>query len=509
MFLFLCKKRYVMLRLVEDVAVLQTLEQNQRRKEIYQALSAEMETIFQFLLSLLQGNYTSYTATHDPKYSKVCQSVLATFSAFVEWAPMSQIMANEHYLVKVLCHLLQNDSLKLPAAECLLAMGMSNKYYTNIFVFPYIVLALYEFYIPCSIFIFLFKIPLQFAVSWKGGKVSDRGQLLVLFRKDLIFQLFESVKAANLKSMQGEDDQHYLLLKRLVQILVQLGEQVCTVWSLKEPNCGKPENIDIYLDALLAFTEHASLMVNYYANELWAKFVRHADIVKDEVFKTYIPKWVEIALQKSIKIGYPSKEDHPSCAYARMDFETDEEFLSCFGRYRIIMSEVLRIVSGSSNGGEKKAEDINGQRNFDPTIPYQYCDRWLRSVLARPINNNEKTHKYSQVYLELDAIQFALEAVLGKLNPKEELTIVVAQGLDLLKLCLEYSNAKTDPMLLSVLLSCISSLFVVVTITPPALDPTLASIFKCITFKNDSSEPDDIRMLRRHGCALLVKIATR
>ena len=130
-------------------------------------------------------------------------------------------------------------------------------------------------------------------------------------------------------------------------------------------------------------------------------------------------------------------------------------------------------------------------------------------MLARPINNNEKTHKYSQVYLELDAIQFALEAVLGKLNPKEELTIVVAQGLDLLKLCLEYSNAKTDPMLLSVLLSCISSLFVVVTITPPALDPTLASIFKCITFKNDSSEPDDIRMLRRHGCALLVKIATR
>lgn len=156
MFLFLFKKRYVMLRLVEDVAVLQTLEQNQRRKEIYQALSAEMETIFQFLLSLLQGNYTSYTATHDPKYSKVCQSVLATFSAFVEWAPMSQIMANEHYLVKVLCHLLQNDSLKLPAAECLLAMGMSNKYYTNIFVFPYIVLALYEFYIT------MFNIHLSF-----------------------------------------------------------------------------------------------------------------------------------------------------------------------------------------------------------------------------------------------------------------------------------------------------------------------------------------------------------
>ena len=48
---------FVMLRLVEDVAVLQTLEQNQRRKEIYQALTSHMETIFKFLLNLLERHY--------------------------------------------------------------------------------------------------------------------------------------------------------------------------------------------------------------------------------------------------------------------------------------------------------------------------------------------------------------------------------------------------------------------------------------------------------------------
>ena len=119
---------FVMLRLVEDVALLQTHEQNQRRKEIYQALSAEMETIYQFLLTLLERHYQAYsTATHDPmlkeKHNKVCQSILATFSAFLEWAPMIHIMANEHYLVRCLCHLLLDDALQLPAAECLLAMG--------------------------------------------------------------------------------------------------------------------------------------------------------------------------------------------------------------------------------------------------------------------------------------------------------------------------------------------------------------------------------------------------
>ena len=100
--------------------------------------------------------------------------------------------------------------------------------------------------------------------------------------------------------------------------------------------------------------------------------------------------------------------------------------------------------------------------------------------------------------------------MMGKLNPKEELTPVLSQGLELLKLCLDY-NAREDPMLLSVLLSCISSLFIVVTVTPPALHPTLTCIFKCITFKKENHPElsDEIRMLRRHGCALLVKIATR
>ena len=101
---------FVMLRLTEDVAVLQTLEQTQRRKEIYQALTSQMDTIFQFLLTLLERHYQAYlSAGHESNlnrtdhlrktHSKVCQAVLETFNAFVEWAPMANIMANDHYLV--------------------------------------------------------------------------------------------------------------------------------------------------------------------------------------------------------------------------------------------------------------------------------------------------------------------------------------------------------------------------------------------------------------------------
>jgi len=49
------------------------------------------------------------------------------------------------------------------------------------------------------------------------------------------------------------------------------------------------------------------LQVNYYANELWAKFLRQADIARDDLFRSYIPKWVEVAMKKSIKVGHPSQ----------------------------------------------------------------------------------------------------------------------------------------------------------------------------------------------------------
>lgn len=179
---------FVMLRIVEDVAVLQNLEQNQRRKEIYQALIAQMDTIFCFLLTLLERHYQAYCAStaEDVKlrHSKVCQSVLATFNAFVEWVPMSHIMANNHYLVRCLCHLLSDEKMQLHAAECLLSI-----------------------------------------VGWKVGKLADRAQLLVLFKTEMMAPIFQAVEAAERKS---HDERHYIFLKRMVQVrFFQLTNRSC------------------------------------------------------------------------------------------------------------------------------------------------------------------------------------------------------------------------------------------------------------------------------------------
>jgi exportin-5 len=118
-------------------------------------------------------------------------------------------------------------------------------------------------------------------------------------------------------------------------------------------------------------------------------------------------------------------------------------------------------------------------------------------------------------------VQLILDAILSKLTGQEELQPVLGPAIDLLKLCLDYRT--TDPYLMSVLLSCVSSLFVVVTVTPAALMPTLNRIFESITFGSQRcpgavngaapaappAMPNDVKMLRRHGCCLLVKIGYR
>lgn len=93
----------LLFRLVEDVAVLQTLEQSQRRKEIYSELTANMEQIFRFLLGLLEKHYGGYRATGSEEHCRVCMAILNTFSSLVEWVNIQHVMANEKYLLRYGC----------------------------------------------------------------------------------------------------------------------------------------------------------------------------------------------------------------------------------------------------------------------------------------------------------------------------------------------------------------------------------------------------------------------
>lgn len=116
----------VFLRLVEDVALLQTLESNQRRKDIYQALTTNMAVIFDFFLRLIELHVSQFRVSVEggnqakaTSHGRVVQVVLLTLTGFVEWVSMTHIMAHNGRLLQILCLLLNDNAFQCPAAECL------------------------------------------------------------------------------------------------------------------------------------------------------------------------------------------------------------------------------------------------------------------------------------------------------------------------------------------------------------------------------------------------------
>ena len=424
---------FVLLRLVEDVAVLQTLEQSQRRKEIYSELTNNMEKLFAFLLGLLERHYGAYRGSGKEEHCRVCMAILNTFTSFVEWVNIQHVMANEKYLLRCLTHLLSDPKLQLSAAECLLGI-----------------------------------------VSWKAGKVQERAQLLCLFETDMMGQLFSAAENAEKHKL---DSEHYYFLKKMIEILTMLGEQLCFLWTKDAPR--NPPNLETYLNALLSFTRHPSQTVNLYANELWGKFFRHSDIAQNPIFVSYQPKWIEIALKKVVKIGFPESDDHPACGYSQLDFDNDEEFQNFFIKYRLCILENVRIISATQ-----------------PLLPMMQLDVWLRAVLS----SSEPS------LADLEAISPLLDSTFSKLTTAEQVQSVSHVAVPLLQLLLAHSSP--SPAILSELLSSISALFPVVLVASDALNVILSRVFLPLSCVIDSSNKE-ARTLRRHSCSLLVKLATK
>ncbi len=227
------------------------------------------------------------------------------------------------------------------------------------------------------------------------------------------------------------------------------------------------------------------------------------DISRDAVFAACIPKFVPMAIRKCLKAGAPSASNHPSCSYSALDFDTDEEFSSFFGRLRIVLLDGIKLI-----------------RSEQPALPFQHAELWLKKVLlSSPPPPSPQDVKRS--CSELDAVAVVLDAVLGGKPPLEDsqLDQLQAPAIDLARLCL--ADRTADPTFASSLLSCLSALFPVVgrTSDSPLLAPALERIFSFITYGGANFSPgapasrppmpEDARSLRRHGCALMIKLATR
>lgn len=105
----------------------QTLESHQRRRDIYQALTANMGEIFAFFRHLILEHFHAIKRLNEESqeselkiHARVVQVVLLTLTGFIEWVSISHIMANDGRLVQILCLLLEDERFQAGAVECLL-----------------------------------------------------------------------------------------------------------------------------------------------------------------------------------------------------------------------------------------------------------------------------------------------------------------------------------------------------------------------------------------------------
>uniref|UniRef100_A0A672FL77 Exportin 5 n=1 Tax=Salarias fasciatus TaxID=181472 RepID=A0A672FL77_SALFA len=278
----------ILLRLAEDVITFQTLP-TQRRRDIQQTLTQNMENIFGFMIAVLKVKVEDYLNVRKHAHCRVAVATLNTLAGYIDWVSLVHITAGNCHLLEILCLLMAEPELQLEAVECLL-IALSRK-----------------------------------------GKLEERKPFMLLFDDTAICYIQAAAQAVEVV------ERRYIFLKRLCQVLCALGGQLCQLVG-SDVDVEVPANLGKYMEALLAFTTHSSQFLKSSTLPTWGALFRHETLSKDP--KKMLPLVWSLAPQT----GFPSRNDSPSCEYSRVDFDSDEDFNSFFNSFRAQQGEVLRIA---------------------------------------------------------------------------------------------------------------------------------------------------------------------
>lgn len=468
----------VFLRLVEDVALLQTIESNQRRKDIYQALNNNMTDIFEFFLRLVEQHVTAFRETtrlcnfgKANAHSRIVEMVLLTLNGFVEWVSINHIISSNGKLLHFLCILLNDQAFQSNAAECLSQ------------------------------------------ISNRKGQSKERKPLLQLYSEELLRYIYTSSRLAPDDPSSAQSiEQNHLFLKKLLQVVNGMVQQLVSLWG-KDDATLRPPHLEIMFECLLVLVQHPSLTICHGAALIWQLLLKHDGCSKDFLMVNYIPKLIHTIAPRIVKIPYPGENKSAVLGttewYIRMEYDSDEDFAVYYFRCRTDFLEVFRQAT-----------------LVQPLITYGYCEQWLQSRLRLAQSDQESGNiscsVHDPIYLEWDALVCVLDGVLSRILLVAERPSVTS-GLHLLEECLKFET--NNPLIYSILLSCISALFVFLSMSSCQLTPNncvamsgvallprvLDKIFCALVLRPHNEiqcmHQRSAKNLRRHAASLLVKLA--
>ncbi|XP_055018954.1 exportin-5 [Boleophthalmus pectinirostris] len=462
----------ILLRLAEDVITFQTLP-TQRRRDIQQTLTQNMDSIFSFMMAILHMNVEDYRRVKSvPEmelkaraHCRVAVATLNTLAGYIDWVSLAHITNNNCQLLEMLCLLLSEPELQLEAAESLLI-----------------------------------------AISRKG-RPDERKPFMLLFGDVAIDVILSAAQSADGLAVQKSPDgssvevveRRYVFLKRLCQVLCAMGSQMCFLAG-SELGIEIPANLCKYTEALMAFTTHTSHFLKMSTLPTWGALFRHEILSKDPVIVEMAKKYMKTCMTNLVKTGYPSRNDHPSCMYSRVDFDNDEDFHSFSIVFRAQQSDMLRLAC-----------------RIAPLEAFQIVAEWLQFQIASPVDIGDASTTSSEgmcsilspSVIQWDAETIFMECLVGQIFKYVEAEkLPIEQSVELLQALLNYETK--DPLILSCVLTNISALFPFITHKPQLLPPVLYKLFKSVTFETTQGKnvprTRAVKNVRRHACSSIIKI---
>uniref|UniRef100_A0A8C4DAK7 Importin N-terminal domain-containing protein n=1 Tax=Dicentrarchus labrax TaxID=13489 RepID=A0A8C4DAK7_DICLA len=389
----------ILLRLAEDVITFQTLP-TQRRRDIQQTLTQNMESIFSFMMAILHVNVEDYRKVAKA-HCRVAVATLNTLAGYIDWVSLVHITSGNCHLLEMLCLLLSEPELQLEAAECLLI-----------------------------------------AISRKG-KLEDRKPFMLLFDDVAIHYILSAAQSADGLVVE----RRYIFLKRLCQVLCALGSQLFFCLG-PHTHVEVPANLSKYMEAFLAFTTHSSQFLKSSTLATWGSLFRHETLSKDPVVVEMTIKYLRASMINLVKTGFPSRDDNPSCEYSRVDFDSDEDFNSFFNSFRAQQGEVVRSACRivPLEAFQIAAEWLQ----YQIASPIDTGDTTCKSKTAEGLCS-----LLSPSVVQWDAMTVFMECMVAQIfkNLDEEVT----GSMELLQAVLNYDTK--DPLILSCVLTNVSALF--------------------------------------------------
>ncbi|XP_078503581.1 exportin-5-like isoform X2 [Lissotriton helveticus] len=398
----------ILLRLSEDVVMCD----NCKLKNILQGRTQMLKLLYtvRYLLKDYSKTYRvlKNDAIQQPQAKACCQVInaaLKTMASYLEWASLWHIIDGQNKLLETLLCFMDDPELQLEASQCLLVAVK------------------------------------RMAVQFTPG----RKPLLLLFEDSSTPYIFSS---AQLAAGEVLTDQRYFFMKIRCELLSVLGEQLCQV--MNNEGCEEPPpNFGKYLDCLLDFTTQSSKYLSSLTQPTWLMFFKHTQLSRNPLFLALLPKYLLATRTNLIKMGFPSKNNHPSCEYSRLDFATDEDYYEFLATYRADLKETLEAVCKID---QRKCFQIASEFLKYHLLPS------VKSEFIVEFASDDLTCSATLSFPQWEATTFFAKIIIANLFKNVKNTdIPVQDGIELLQLALNFTTK--HPLILACIQTNISNLF--------------------------------------------------